>query len=84
MLNSLSEYIEDERQLRKLAIQGLKMDDRIVTRRIRDNRAEFGIAVLNILKAWRKDVDDDKPHSILCKALEETDMSYYMEKTLKK
>ena len=82
MLDLLAEWIADETELRKLAIQGLGIPDRVVTRQVEENK--LSIAVVKVLKIWRRDAGDGKNAYVsLSTALERNGMSYYKEKALK-
>ena len=78
MLNSLSEWITDESELRKLGITGLGVEDRFISKHLKDKHGDITSAVYSVLKEWRKKHPDDmEAWQDLHKALGDAGMSYY-------
>ena len=84
MLLKLSEKIIEEHDLQKVGVIGLGLEDSVVDRHLRNNRNDITMAVLGVVKTWRRTQPDSTvAYTKLCEALREVEMKFLIEEVLK-
>ena len=85
MLLKLSKKINQKIDILTLAAIGLDMDEDVVEGILTDNKDEIHMAVLGVLKIWKRSQQDSKTaFKNLCDALrnKDVDMEFLIDQTL--
>ena len=78
----LSEEINQQRKLRKLAIVGLKMSDHVIESALQSN-PDIVDAAYTVLEQWRKsDPDRTVAYTEICQTLRDVNMAMLIKDTL--
>ena len=79
MLLRLSQHINNEADLRKLATLGLEVDENIIDSCITKKRPDISAAAHDILKVWRRSYEDQSvAYTKLCQILYQVSLAHFV------